>query len=430
MSVTGESLSNDTEKRSIWKFIGPGLCMAGAAIGVSHIMQSTRAGAHYGFALVWLVVLVNILKYPAFKFGHWFTASTGKSLIDGYRGLGKGQLALFQIVCTVTGIGSIGAVSYVTGALAWGMVGQWGTIEGWSLGIMIFCATMLIAGHYHLLNDIVKYIMILLAVATLFAFGAALVHGPVAAPEFEGPNPWTLVGFGFIIALLGWMPAPIEVSVMQSLWVQAKQRDDNQPMTKREAMVDFNIGYILTMVLAVVFVSLGALVMFGSGTEFAASNVGFTNQLTELYTTHLGGWIHPIISFAAFTAMFSTTITVIDGYTRCLSEGLLPLFPGIKLEKRPSHNIWLVIGTVAGAIIIFMASNDPSSLTRLVDIVTVLAFLTAPFFAALNHWVVFGKQMTEATRPSKASWLLSWAGLIFLTVFSVVYIYSRWIHPV
>ena len=31
------------------KSLGPGLMWAGAAVGVSHLIQSTRAGANFGF---------------------------------------------------------------------------------------------------------------------------------------------------------------------------------------------------------------------------------------------------------------------------------------------------------------------------------------------------------------------------------------------
>ncbi len=42
------------------KSLGPGLLWAGAAIGVSHLVQSTRAGAIYGFHsnIFWLNYLI------------------------------------------------------------------------------------------------------------------------------------------------------------------------------------------------------------------------------------------------------------------------------------------------------------------------------------------------------------------------------------
>jgi Mn2+/Fe2+ NRAMP family transporter len=45
----------------VLRWVGPGLLMAGAAIGVSHLMQATRAGASFGFdLLLGLVVVVNL----------------------------------------------------------------------------------------------------------------------------------------------------------------------------------------------------------------------------------------------------------------------------------------------------------------------------------------------------------------------------------
>lgn len=70
--------------------LGPGLLMAGAAVGTSHLVQSTRAGADFGFQLVVLVLLINALKYPFFEYGHRYAAATGENLLDGYLRMGRG----------------------------------------------------------------------------------------------------------------------------------------------------------------------------------------------------------------------------------------------------------------------------------------------------------------------------------------------------
>ena len=69
--------------------LGPGLLFAGAAIGVSHLVQSTRAGADFGWGLIWALILVNILKYPFFQYGPRYAIATGESLLDGYYKIGK-----------------------------------------------------------------------------------------------------------------------------------------------------------------------------------------------------------------------------------------------------------------------------------------------------------------------------------------------------
>jgi len=48
---------------------GPGLLWAGSAIGVSQLVQSTRAGADAGFGLTGVILFALILKYPFFAFG-------------------------------------------------------------------------------------------------------------------------------------------------------------------------------------------------------------------------------------------------------------------------------------------------------------------------------------------------------------------------
>ena len=69
--------------------LGPGLLFAGAAIGVSHLVQSTRAGADFGWGLIWALLLVNIFKYPFFQYGPRYAMATGESLLDGYHKVGK-----------------------------------------------------------------------------------------------------------------------------------------------------------------------------------------------------------------------------------------------------------------------------------------------------------------------------------------------------
>ena len=72
-------------EKSTWasKFsaLGPGIVMASAAVGGSHIIASTQAGAIYGWELVSIVILANLFKYPFFRFGVQYTLDTGNTLV-------------------------------------------------------------------------------------------------------------------------------------------------------------------------------------------------------------------------------------------------------------------------------------------------------------------------------------------------------------
>ena len=97
----------------IVKISGPGLLFASTAIGVSHLIQSTRSGADFGFGLLWAVMAANVLKYPFFEFGSRYANATGKSIIDGYLKLSKYALGLYLIITVCSMFFVTGAVGFV-----------------------------------------------------------------------------------------------------------------------------------------------------------------------------------------------------------------------------------------------------------------------------------------------------------------------------
>ena len=106
------------------KRLGPGLLFAGAAIGVSHLVQSTRAGADFGLGLLWALLLVNLFKYPFFQFGPRYASATGESLLDGYKKLGKGILVTYYILTFATMFTIQTAVTIVTAGIASSLFGD------------------------------------------------------------------------------------------------------------------------------------------------------------------------------------------------------------------------------------------------------------------------------------------------------------------
>jgi len=66
--------------KGIQKSLGPGILLAGAAIGGSHLLSSTTAGARFGFSLVGLILLTNLLKYPFF----WLELDLQHVLVNHY----------------------------------------------------------------------------------------------------------------------------------------------------------------------------------------------------------------------------------------------------------------------------------------------------------------------------------------------------------
>ena len=77
--------------------LGPGIMMASAAVGGSHLIASTQAGALYGWQLALIIILTNLFKYPFFRFSAHYTLDMGKSLIEGYAEKSRVYLWVFLI---------------------------------------------------------------------------------------------------------------------------------------------------------------------------------------------------------------------------------------------------------------------------------------------------------------------------------------------
>jgi Mn2+/Fe2+ NRAMP family transporter len=402
--------------------LGPGLIMAAAAIGVSHLVQSTRAGAEFGFALVWAVVLANIFKYPFLEFGPRYALATGKNLIEGYARMSPVALWIFNIFTVSTMFAVHAAVTMVTASLATNLTGIDLPVLWWSAIILVISISYLVRNTYALLDKAIKILMVILALSTIAAMTLAFLNvGYTARPDFLAPDVWTVSGVAFLIALMGWMPIPIDASAWQSIWTVERMKQTGYKPKLGEVLFDFNLGYIGAAFIALSFLTLGALVMFGSGEDFATSAAGFSNQFIHLYTVALGDWAYFIIIICAFTTMFSTTLTVTDTYPRVVNHMISITRHGKKPDDGGSVYAYLLVGISAGTLILLFLLGD--QFRFLIDLATTLSFLMAPVLAFMNHKLIHQPEVDESFRPRKWLYWLSIAGIIFLTIFALIYLY-------
>ena len=395
--------------------LGPGLLFAGAAIGVSHLVQSTRAGADFGWGLIWALLLVNIFKYPFFQYGPRYAMATGESLLDGYHKVGKIFLIIYFVLNLATMFTIQTAVTIVTAGLASSLFGITDNMVVWSLIITIGCYVILLFGRYQLLDKMIKIIILVLAVSTIFSTGVASFNSDEIY-SFKQVFP-DGAGLVFLVAFMGWMPAPLDISIWHSIW--AIEKNKNQKITNKESLFDFNVGYISTVILGICFVSLGALVMYNSGVSFSNSGSVFAGQLIELYTSNLGDSFYLIISICAFTTMLSTTITCLDASPRTMSRATQLLTNQI---NKNYYFHWISVLSLGTMLIFYFLLSEMGAL---VEIATVLSFVTAPFYAILNYKLVISKNMPKSHRPSKSMRILSITGILFLTLFALGYILTR-----
>ncbi len=394
--------------------LGPGLLFAGAAIGVSHLVQSTKAGANFGFGLLWALLLINLIKYPFFQFGPRYATATGESLLDGYKKLGKNVLKVYALLTFATMFTIQTAVTIVTAGIASSLFGAHISMEIWTIIILSICFGLLLVGKYALLDKMMKIIIIILSVSTLFAV-ITVFYNSDASSNWTQILPKTDAEIIFLIAFMGWMPAPLDVSIWHSLWAIQK-RKELKVFSPKTALMDFNIGYLGTIVLGIGFLMLGGLVMFGTGKTFSNNGSEFSIQLIQMYTQNLGDWSYIIIGLAALTTMFSTTLTTLDASPRAMNKTM-----ELILEKpfKNGFTSWLIL-LIIGTIFIFIFFL--SEMGTLIKIATILSFLTAPFYAIMNYILICSKHTPKPWKPSKVMHLLSILGILFMIGFNIWYL--------
>jgi Mn2+/Fe2+ NRAMP family transporter len=412
---------------SFSKTAGPGILFACTAIGVSHLVQSTRAGADYGLLILGFVVLITLLKYPFFEFGSRYANSTQTSIIDGYKKLGKPALWLYFLL-------TIASMFFVTGAVGFVTAGFFENLFGidflgeWTIIILFaVCVGILAIGKYNVLDSLIKIIAIVLLVSTVAAFLLTLYNGPIEPVSgFEPKDLWEISGIFFLLALMGWMPTAVDLSSWNSLWTLERMKQTNYKPKLKETLFEFRLAYLVTGILAIMFVILGTFIFYGSGEELPNNNSLFAHEIVTLYTNTIGDWSYIIIAASAFTVMFGTIIAVFDGYSRSLQRTVELIFTKkeekIRTKFRTFYIIFLLVLSTGSLVVIFKFENN---FKELVDFATVLSFVIAPVIAIFNFRLVTGKFLDKEHQPSTLLRILSFAGIIFLTGFAIFFLITK-----
>lgn len=411
---------------SFWASFGPGILFAGAAIGTSHLVQSTRAGAMFGLGLLGIVVVANILKYPAFRFGPQYAAATGRSLIAGYHDIRRWVVAMYLLSEVAVMAIVLAATAVVTAAILLAVSGMNVDVRYAAIFLIFLGAVVLSIGGYKLLDRLTKVFVLILTVTTLIATVLSLPRIEWDFTQVVFPFS-DLQTFGFVIALMGFMPSAMDLSVLQSLWAVAKQRVNGAKPSMQHAMADFNFGYLASAALAICFLLMGAGVMHSTGEVPAQGAADFAAQVIALYTTNLGDWAGAIVGVSALFVMFTTLITILDGFPRLLATGVVVLKTGSspntpRVDKSP-----LLLGctgllAVAAATTLLWLMG---SFQGFIDFVTITAFIVGPLTALLNHIAIISPAVPLEHRPGRLMRMWSIMGIVVLSLLAIVYIYAR-----
>jgi Mn2+/Fe2+ NRAMP family transporter len=413
-----------TSGNSIGSFfarLGPGMMLAAVAIGVSHLVQSTRAGADYGLTFAWLITLIVVLKYPAFRFAADYATATGESLVNGYAQHSRLALAWLAVAFFVDMFIASAAVSLVTAGLFISIFDLPFSGPQVAVALTVLSAALLLNGQYRRAERIVRVLVVLFSILSVLAMLLAL---PLLGSDDRDvlaamtPDRATAV---FVIAVAGWMPMPMTGAIFHSMWICERRRSNPAEFNRKQALFDLDVGYSLTLVLALCFLVLGTAVLFQADRVVPQSAGAFATELLSIFTSVIGNWSYPIIATAAIAVMWSTLLALLDALPRVRDQLIGALLS--RPADAPSRYTLFLCVQVAGVSVLLLFLMR--GFTTYIDFATSAAFIAAPALAYYNCRTLMAGNIAAEYRPTRA--LVIWNGIsvVSLAIFALGFLALR-----
>ena len=398
--------------------LGPGLMLAAAAVGVSHLVFATQAGASYGLSFAWLIVLISVLKYPAFRFAVDYASLSGHSLVHAYSNLGKVALAWLFVGLAVDLFIATTAVALVTAGLFISVFDLSWSGPHVAILLCLVTALILVNGRYSNAERIVKVLVAAFSVLVVVATVLALPElGSGGRGVFSDIAPTRPV-MSFAIAMAGWMPMPITGAIFISMWAREKNASHRDGFGHAAARHDLNFGWVLTIALALCFTVMGAAILYQADRVAPASAGAFASELLSIFTTVVGDWSYPLIAIAAIAVMWSGVFSLMDAVPRVTAR-MVDHVRGTEGDKASPYALWLGIQFLGAVVILLFFMRSFSSF---VAFATSAGFITAPALAYYNYRAVTSNEIASSYTPSKSLLAWHWTGFAALAIFAIAFV--------
>ncbi|MCP4756647.1 MAG: hypothetical protein GY866_37770 [Proteobacteria bacterium] len=402
--------------KTLLKTLGPGIIFASLCIGETHLALLAYAGALYGHVLLWLVVLVHLVYYPNYEYGPRYAVATGENLIDGYAKLkvGRGLMWIFMIMLFVTPIMVMGSLVGLSGSVLYAAM-PFLDFRIWCLLVYIVTVGIVIGGKYKLIERISKLLVLIIVMTSIMVFAVS----PPSPGEFvQGLLPAIPAVAGAMVVIVAVLRVPTDPasSIFLSEWAQEKRQewlDDPEAgnsgeilvTTLKKSVFDVRLGFFLSALVAVIFLSVGATVLRPLG--IVPEGIDVSLKLSEIYTQTIGRWIFPVFIVTMFAAFWGGYVSAMDGIFRLFKSIMKYTFkPSEQAINKLSIPYILLVTTVG----LLMATLIQRPMVMVLIAVS-LGLIMYPFIYAMNIYLVTRK-VDPIFRPGKLNLTLAALGFI------------------
>ncbi|WP_338035439.1 Nramp family divalent metal transporter [Halobacillus ihumii] len=331
------------------KTVGPGIVTAATGVGTGDLVAALVAGVSFGTTLIWAITIGAILKFFLTEgMGRWQLA-TGKTILEGWRSMGKWATGYFGVYSILWGF-SYGAAAMTTSALM--MVTMFPIMPLWAWAIIHGIAGLLIVltGRY----DIFERVMtVLVGVMFVTVVGSAVMIAPDLGNILSGTIPRFDSGsFLLVLGLLGGVGGTITMAAY-GYWIREKNWQGKSWISMMR--LDTSVAYIITAIFTTSLLVIGAEFLYGTGVEINGEEGLVT--LGSIFSSEFGSVARWLFLIGAWSAAFSSLLGVWNGVPYLFAD-FMRLVRKQNLdtpvsEKEPAYRFYLLWLTFPPMLLLF-----------------------------------------------------------------------------
>ena len=378
------------------KAIGPGAMITASFIGPGTVTTATRAGAEFGFVLLWTVVFsiisTIILQEMSARLGIITRNGLGEAIVNQF----ENPLLKKISILVVGGSIFLGCASYISGDLsgtALGlstMIGVQNRILGPLMGVIVFL--LVLKGSPRFLE---KFLTALVGVMAVVFVTTMIVAKPDLGSIAAGLVPRIPSGsLIYVIAMIGTTVVPYNFFIHATSAKRNFKSADELVLSKWDTAVSISVGGLITGAIVITSATLMSGITIKSAADMAI-------QLEPL----LGSWAKLFMSLGLFAAGLSSAIATPLGASYTLA-GLL----GWKYDNSDKRFLYTNLIIVAiGAIVSGLGLNP----LTIILMAQALNGIILPVIAIYLVYVTSSKkQLGKYSNTSLQKWLGAFVALV------------------
>ncbi len=291
-----------------WRLIGPGIVLAAAGVGAGDIVASGVAGASFGMALLWAVLVGAIFKFFLNEGMARYQLATGKTFMEGYTKKCKYFNYYFIVYLVVWSFIVGGALLSGMGVVTNSMFPIF-SLKAWAVINAIVVMSVIMTGTYKIFERIMKFLagvmflsFVISAIAVFPSF-IAFFKG-LFIPIIPAVNTNLFDSVFKVLAVLGGVGGTVTI-MAYSYWI--RENKITSPKQVGLVRLDLGIGYFITFVFGVCVMIVAAALIHPVGGQISGKQgIIYLAQTMSSVLGPLGFWSFMIGFWAAiFSSLMS-----------------------------------------------------------------------------------------------------------------------------